>query len=71
VKFKSITPLASTVISAITFPSALPNSGNSNLPLTYIGDREIIGKTLAAGITYNIQADAVTFSSGHALVGLR
>jgi hypothetical protein len=64
-KFRAITPVTSTVISAISFPTSLDKTG------AYYGDADIIGKTLTAGVTYPIYGNSVTLSSGTAVLTLR
>jgi hypothetical protein len=74
VSFKSITPLTSSVISAITFPTSTQRAPNATGPATsdvYSGSTGIIGKTLTAGVTYPIFGDSVTFASGTGILSLR
>lgn len=66
VYFKSILPLSTTVIAAITYPPSLPASKGA-----YNGDREIIGKTLTAGIRYPIQGNTIKLTSGLVLLERR
>lgn len=71
VDFSEIQPATDSVISAITFPSGLPDKDGPEgvgVSRTYTGHYGIIGKTLTAGRTYHVYGSSVTFSSGTGLL---